>query len=312
MALALVFPGQGVQHPQMLQWLDHEPEAQPMLAAMAAVIGSGWRERLADTEWATSNVVAQPLLVGIALAAWACLAPRLGAPSVVAGYSVGELAAFGAAGALAPFTALRLARLRAACMDRSAAGARTGLLAVRDIPLESTNAWATQHGLALAIRLGPDSGIFGGLGFALEVAARDPAVAGARTTPIAARIASHTPWMREGAQEFARALASTPLGIPGAAIVCNFTAAASRRPEQLSHCLAAQIASTVLWDACMEAAAERNVTCVLEVGPGTTLSAMWRKAYPDIPARSIDEFRSAAAVAQWVDKTLSAGGCAAR
>jgi [acyl-carrier-protein] S-malonyltransferase len=62
----------------------------------------------------------------------------------------------------------------------------------------------------------------------------------------------------------------------------------------------------VLWDACMETLAERAVTCVLEVGPGTSLSALWRGRYPHVPARSVDEFRSAEAAGAWVIRSLAA------
>lgn len=300
MSLALLFPGQGTQHPQMLPWLEQAPEAAAPLTAMASLIGADWRSRLSDPAWASSNAVAQPLLVGIELATWRCLAPRLPAPAVVAGYSVGELAACAAAGVFDAETALALSRLRADCMDQSVAGVDTGLLAVGDLPVDEIRAWAARHGLALAIRLGPDSAIVGGESACLRAAAQDPAVARGRLTPIAARVASHTAWMDEAAGAFARHLGSLTLHAPTTAIVCNFSGAATRRPAELMRCLGSQIASTVLWDTCMESIAERGVTCVLEVGPGATLAAQWKKSFPHIPVRSTDEFRSPQAVADWV------------
>jgi len=302
--LALLFPGQGTQHPGMLPWLDEEAEAQPLLQALVAMLGADWRARLAEAEWASANAVAQPLLVGLELAAWHCLAPRLLAPIVVAGYSVGELAAFVAAGVLDPMEALRLARVRAECMDRAVAGLPTGLLAIGDLPLAAIEAWCARHGLALAIRLGADRAIVGGPTASLAAAADDPAVAGCKLTPIAARVASHTPWMQAAAAEFAQALSAVPFAAPRASVVCDFTGATSRRPAELQRCLAAQIASPIPWDSCMESVAERQVRCVLEVGPGTTLATLWRGAYPEIPVRSVDEFRSAAAAAEWVAKIL--------
>lgn len=45
---------------------------------------------------------------------------------------------------------------------------------------------------------------------------------------------------------------------------------------------------------------EEGVHCVLEVGPGSSLSKLWNAAHPDIPARSIDEFSQPQGVIAWV------------
>jgi [acyl-carrier-protein] S-malonyltransferase len=54
----------------------------------------------------------------------------------------------------------------------------------------------------------------------------------------------------------------------------------------------------------MDALAERQPACLLEVGPGSTLARMWTSRHSGIPARSLDDFQSPAAVAAWVAKTL--------
>lgn len=101
---AVLFPGQGSQHAAMLPWLEAEPAAGRALAAIAARLGADWRARLArDEAWRQRNAVAQVLVTGSSLAAWAVLAPKLpGPPAIVAGYSVGELAAAACAGAFGP------------------------------------------------------------------------------------------------------------------------------------------------------------------------------------------------------------------
>ena len=94
MRYAVLFPGQGGQHAGMLPWLESEPASAPILAAMARRLGDDWRARLEDQDWRHSNAVAQPLVTGTSLAAWAALEPMLPVPpTIVAGYSVGELAA---------------------------------------------------------------------------------------------------------------------------------------------------------------------------------------------------------------------------
>ena len=85
MSLALMFPGQGTQHPSMLAWVDHRPEAAATIKLMEAELGSDWRARLGDAAWASRNRIAQCLLTGLSLASWQCLAGRMPLPSVIAG-----------------------------------------------------------------------------------------------------------------------------------------------------------------------------------------------------------------------------------
>ncbi|MBI5716656.1 MAG: acyltransferase domain-containing protein [Burkholderiales bacterium] len=304
--LALMFPGQGTLHPAALPWLESRGEAAEMLERLSALVGP-WRPTLDDAQRAALNRHAQPLITGLSIAAWQCLAAALPSPAAVVGYSVGELAAFCAAGVLDAATALALSCDRAEAMERATAGLATGLLAVRAVPPPRLASVCERHGLALAIRLGPDSAIVGGPASALDAAGAELAAGGVRSTRLAVQVASHTPWMEPAAQALAERLEALSFSPPRAPVICNFTAAMARTPSELKRCLAGQLARPILWDACMDAAAERGVRCVLEVGPGTTLASLWRGRHPDIAARSLDDFRSPHAAAAWVARTLSAG-----
>ncbi len=304
MSLGLLFPGQGTQHPAMLPWLDRDGAAPESMALLQSALGADWRTRLADTEWATRNDIAQCLLTGIGLAAWEQLQPLLPAPAVVAGYSVGELAAFCVAGVFDREAAMSLARQRAHVMSQCVEGLDTGLLSVTTAAPGLIDGLCSTHGLAVAIRLGADRAILGGLRDALRAAEQDALTAGATCTRLAVSIASHTPWLAAGVPRLAAAIDAVPFQRPATALVCNFTGTALRSAADLRHALAAQIAHTVPWDRCMDTLAERGVRCVLEMGPGTTLSRMWSARHPGVPARSIDEFQSPGAVAAWVQATL--------
>lgn len=121
-----------------------------------------WRERLKDPPWAGRNAHAQLFLTGLGLAAWIQLAPRLPEPAVIAGYSVGEMAAFAAAGVCSPRDAIDLAQHRAALMDRDAERCATGLFAVSGLAQEMLEPLCADFGLALAIRNDPVSVVLGG------------------------------------------------------------------------------------------------------------------------------------------------------
>src|SRR3954447_17527202 len=110
MSLGILCPGQGAQSPSMFDPLVRQPAAQAAIAAVERVLGA----RLCDlssrpAEAVQANAVAQPLLCGWQLAAWAALRSDLPRPRAFAGYSVGELAAYGCAGALPVETTLDLA-----------------------------------------------------------------------------------------------------------------------------------------------------------------------------------------------------------
>jgi [acyl-carrier-protein] S-malonyltransferase len=300
MTLALLFPGQGTQHAQMLPWLADEPGAAPLLARLSAALGEDWRDRLSDAAWATDNRVAQTLITGVSLAAWRSLEARLPSPSVIAGYSVGELPAFSAAGVFDAVTALDLAYRRAQAMNASVEGQQTGLLAVSGLRTSAVRPVCERHGLSEAIHLGPDRRVLGGLAAALDRAAVDFLAAGAQCHRLAVQLASHTPWVTRAVAPFAAHLADVAFRPPESFLVCNRTGAAVRDEAALKAALAGQIDHCVCWDACMDALAERRVSCVLEVGPGTTLAKLWNDRGTGVPARSIDEFRSAQAVVQWV------------
>jgi [acyl-carrier-protein] S-malonyltransferase len=296
MSFALVFSGQGTQHPEMLPWLVDDEIVRSMGTRLAT---PDWRAAVADPAWAECNANAQPLLTGLALAAWHQIAAVLPSPSAIAGYSVGELAAFSAAGMFDWDCALTLSRRRAEAMDRCAERMPGGMLAVTGLAAAAIDRLCEQTGLALAIRNGAGSVVLGGPHASLEAAEHAATAQGARCTRLRVKVASHTPWMRDAADEFSRVLSDTRFGRPRTALFAN---AVDRVHDAAGgkQALAAQIASTVRWDDCMESIRARQVSCVLEVGPGQALARMWNERYPDVPARSCDEFRSAAGVARWV------------
>jgi [acyl-carrier-protein] S-malonyltransferase len=299
MTIALLFPGQGTQHEAMLPWLEDEAAARPVLDRMVAELGADWRARLADAAWSQSNAVAQALLTGSGVAAWTVLAAGLPRVVAVAGYSVGELAACVAAGMLDADNAMTLAARRAAAMDACAADGATGLLGLSDIGASDVAAACARWDLEVAIRTGERRCILGGPTAALAQAALHLAALGARTTPLGVRVASHTRVLRAAVPALAQALARARWRSPRVAWIAGITGTVLRDPVEVRRVLAEQVATTVRWDACMDAVAERRPDAVLEVGPGTTLARLWRERHPAIPVRSCDEFAGAAQVLDW-------------
>lgn len=307
MGLALLFPGQASQHPDMLKWVDGQPEAADTMALLSVCIGADWRRRMVEQAWANSNQVAQCLLTGISLAAWSCLAKRLPRPGVIAGYSVGELSAFSVAGIFNTETALALARQRAELMDQCVIGIHTGLLAVTGAVRERIDQTCRHHGLSIAIDSGPDRWILGGLSPSLDAAAAQLSRQGVRCQHLAVSLASHTPHLLPAVSGFDLHLRAVPFGEADVVLICNRSGAPVRGETAQRRALVEQIAHTVRWSNCMDSIAQQRPSCVLEVGAGSGLSALWNARFPDIAARSTDEFRSPDGVIAWVTRSLAGG-----
>ncbi|BDI06005.1 ACP S-malonyltransferase [Sphaerotilus microaerophilus] len=295
MAYALVFSGQGGQHAEMFRCL-----AAPEHSALVdGAVGPGWRERLHDPHWSTRNAVAQPLLTALAVATWQALRATLPPPTVVAGYSVGELAAFHAAGVIGAEQAVDLARVRAAEMDLAAQATPTALAGWSGLDADALAALCQRHGMEVAIRNAPDSVVVGGPVAALQRANGEVEALGAQASPLRVGLASHTRWMRPAAQRFAEHLAHEPMAAPSCRLATNH-ALLVRTAAEARVALGAQVATTVRWAECMDAIVQSRVDAVLEIGAGSALSRMLMRVAPVLPVRAVDDFRSLEAVLKWL------------
>ena len=307
MSVAIVFSGQGNQHPAMLSWLEDDAS----LSAMNSQLGvSDWRAALADADWARTNAHAQVLITTTALAAWSRIASRLTSASIeidgIGGYSVGELAAGAAAGVIDIEHAPRLAAQRAAFMDEASRSLAGGLCGVTGLAATEVDAVLLGTPVSIAIRNSDDSVVIGGpLGEdALDAVEAALAARGARCTRLAVSVASHTPLMRSAAQAFGNALSTAGLRTPTLAL---FDSDANRvwTADQAGAGLARQIDHTVRWDEVMDQLAARGPSCVLEIGGGQVLARLWQQRHPSIPARSADEFRTLDGVLAWIGRSAS-------
>jgi [acyl-carrier-protein] S-malonyltransferase len=229
----------------------------------------------------------------------------LPALAAVAGYSVGELAAFGAAGVFDAKTAIELAVARANAMDAAAEASPGGLLAVSGLNLAAIESVCADVDVSIAIHIGSDAVVLGGPWAALHAAAQRVGMLGGTSSQLNVGLASHTPLMRPAAVAFADILRTVHLASPRVALFANATGDRVHHAADAARALSLQIAQVVRWSDVMEAVHGRRISCVLEIGPACALARSWNRRYPDVPARSADEFRSADAVVDWVLRRVS-------
>jgi [acyl-carrier-protein] S-malonyltransferase len=301
MSLGLLCPGQGDQTPGMFGVLAGCGEALPIWDIFARETGC---EPLALTAEAMQvNAIAQPLVCAFQLAVWATIGAKLPPIGALAGYSVGELAAYGCAGALSPQNVIALAHRRASLMDEAFPGGGA-MLALRGLDRATISALCARHGVEIAIVNDEDRIVVGGAPEGVAACGAEALAQGAKATPLAIHIPSHTSLMRPAMAPFGLALETVEWKRPSAPVLAGISGAPIFAPAAARDALMAQLAQTIDWAACLDGLRERGCTVLLELGPGAGLARMARDRAPDIPARSVSEFNSLEGVLVWVARQL--------
>ena len=205
--LAILCSGQGLQHPGMFALTADAPEAAALFAHAASLLGGRDPRDIVRTDTSAAlhrDRTGQILCTLQAQAAAAALRNEMPPHLIVAGYSVGELAAWGVAGLLDMTATLDLAARRAEIMD-GASSPGDGLLFLRGLPRDEVDRLCQRHGAAVAIVNPAGAFVLGGAGAALESLADEARAMGAgRVVRIPVEVASHTSRLSAPLANFAR------------------------------------------------------------------------------------------------------------
>lgn len=306
MSLAILCPGQGSQHARMFDGLLQNERARPILDKIAALTGLNLGD-LGPAEASgllAQNRVAQVLVVGHSLALHASLRDFPGSSLVVAGYSVGDLTAHAVSGAISVDDALSLAKARAQAMDRAvdSAGVALGMTGVRGISFPAMETMTAQSGVEIALVNGRDHIVLGGPLAGLDKIESDAVASGAYVKRLSVTVASHTSYLKDAADEFEQALQQYAWKRPAHRLISPINGAAIASRERAIDSLARQICVRLDWESTMQALREYGVTATLELGTGHALSAMIGESFPELSARSADDFKTSAGLGDWISK----------
>lgn len=314
MTLAILCSGQGRQHPGMFALTGEAPQAASLFAQAARLLGGRDPREMVATETPDNlhrNRVGQILAAVQALAAMAALRDAMPARLIVAGYSVGEVAAWGVAGVVEAGVILDLVSRRAEAMD-AASPAGDGLLFVRGLSRTLIDGLCIRFGTSVAIVNPGDAFVIGGARIALEALAGEArALNAARVVDVPVEVASHTARLTAASVRFRADLEAVPvrrLPMAGIRLLSGIDGGAVVDARSGLDKLAVQISQTVQWDACLQACVEAGATAFLELGPGPALKEMAAGAFPEIPARCLDDFRTIEGARAWLGRLRSDAG----
>jgi [acyl-carrier-protein] S-malonyltransferase len=313
--IALLAPGQGAQTPGMLApWLA-APGAREVVTRWSAAADLDL-ERLgttADADEIKDTAVTQPLVVATALLAFSALSARVPLPVdlVVAGHSVGELAAAAVAGVLTADAAVALAAVRGRAMAEACALDPTGMSAVLGGKPDEVINRLQELGLDPANRNGAGQVVAAGPVEALAALAESPPER-ARVVPLAVAGAFHTRFMAPAEDVLRTHATSVTPGDPTYTLLSNADGAAVTDGADALRRLVAQVTRPVRWDSCQEALRERGVTALIELPPAGTLVGLAKRELRGVPSLALKTPDDLEAAVELVAEHVTAGTGSAR
>lgn len=282
----MLSPGQGSQTPGMLvPWLGL-PGAADRLALWSRLSGLDLTRlgTTATAEEITDTAVTQPLVVAASLLAFEEIERTHGLPEnmIVAGHSVGELAAAAVAGVITADEAVTLAAVRGAEMAKACALAPTGMSAVLGGDEDAVLERLTELGLEAANRNAAGQIVAAGLLTDLaELAADPPAKARVRALPVAG--AFHTRFMSSAQDAVAEAAAAITPSEPRRRLLSNHDGREVSSGADALAKLAHQVTHPVRWDLCTATLRSSEVTSIVELPPAGTLVGIAKREMRGTP-----------------------------
>jgi [acyl-carrier-protein] S-malonyltransferase len=272
-------------------WLEL-PGAADRLASWSAASGLDLARlgTTASTEEITDTAIAQPLIVAATLLAHRELTTRgllADKERVVAGHSVGEIAAYAIAGVLSADDAVALAATRGAEMAKACANEPTGMSAVLGGDEAEVLARLEQLDLVAANRNAAGQIVAAGRLSALEKLAEDPP-AKARVRALGVAGAFHTEFMAPALEGYAEAVQHIEVtSEPTAALLSNRDGQPVSSAADAMEKLVAQLTRPVRWDLCSETLRQRSVTAIVEFPPAGALSGIAKRELRGTPTHAV-------------------------
>jgi [acyl-carrier-protein] S-malonyltransferase len=243
----------------------------------------------ASAEEITNTAITQPLVVATTLLAHQELTRRgllADAETVVAGHSIGEIAAYAIAGVIAADDAVALAATRGAEMAKACANEPTGMSALLGGDEDAVLRRLSELELVAANRNAAGQIVAAGRLTALDKLAEDPP-ANARVRALSVAGAFHTAFMASALDGYADAAERIETSEPTMTLLSNADGQPVTSAADAMNKLVSQLTRPVRWDLCTETLRQRSVTAVVEFPPAGTLTGIAKRELRGIGTHAV-------------------------
>ena len=282
---AIVFPGQGSQHLNMLSQgsildLAISSEYSHLIDHCSDLISHNCLKLIENgpEELLNQTSITQPILLLTSYLHYQNLMSKIDIdPILLAGHSLGEYSALVAGNALTIEDALALVRTRGLIMEEAPKGSMAAILgleldAVKEVCSQvSTN---SLHQVQCANINSPNQTVISGTEEGVKLAQKFCLEKGARKAILLnVSIASHSNLMEPLKDRFFEAICSVNIKQPSIPVIHNVNHDESSGSDELKKLLAKQLFSPVQWVKTCQKIVEKNIPAI-ECGPGKVIAGL--------------------------------------
>jgi [acyl-carrier-protein] S-malonyltransferase len=267
---------------------DTYPEAAAVFEEADRALGEPLSELIFNgpAETLTLTEHTQPAILTMSVAAYRVLAARRLEPSMVAGHSLGEYSAHVAAGTMTFADAVRLVRHRGRFMQQAVplgTGAMAAILGLDAARVAQACDEASQGAVVSPANLNaPGQVVIAGTTDAVARAMERARALGARKAVLLQVSAPfHCALMKPAEDRLAPELRALAVSRPRIPVVANVDAQPKTEADAAVDALIRQVSAPVRWEEVMHCLLNAGMRTFIEVGPGSVLCGLGKKASRD-------------------------------
>lgn len=297
--IAFVFAGQGSQYEGMGKSLYEVSGSAKNVFDTADKIREGTLNQCFEAPLAEISITknTQPCLFCVDLACAEALVEKGVKPDVLAGFSLGEVAAVTFGGVVSLEDGVKLVTERGLLMQNAAEKVDGAMAAVLKLTNEQVEEICSKFQKVFPVNYNcPGQLVVAGERGELEEFCKEVSAIKGRAKILNVSGGFHSPFMAEAAEGLEKILATVELSAPKMPIYSNYTA--MPYGDNIAELLTKQVSNPVAWQKSVENMINDGVDTFIEVGAGKTLSGLIKKINTEVRVYNVQDAES-------LEKTLS-------